>query len=247
MATISPGSLQTNTQESPADIWMLILIHHHHHHHHHPHHHRQEHHQDQHHLHQHTWDRDEVPAVIGKCESSDELWVASHGGHAFSSVVIVDGLMGRGVLVNNWEKLSFEEEKDSGDALSKLNRLEMKRVVCCSVGVMWEVYKRKLWLWRRETVSWDELYGLDMTMLRWTLSVHALKPCKALLMSRHVHKHERRFKRERSRMVVMMNWRCCCWWWWRWQWRCWFWWLPESCLCMKSHNRCHFYPAPPWT
>ena len=54
--------------------------------------------------------------------------------------------MGRRVLVNNWEKLSFEEEKDSGDALSKLNRLEMKRVVCCSVGVMWEVYKRKLWL-----------------------------------------------------------------------------------------------------
>ena len=72
--------------------------------------------------------------------------MASHGGHAFSSVVIVDGLMGRRVLVNNWEKLSFEEEKDSGDALSKLNRLEMKRVVCGSVGVMWEVYKRKLWL-----------------------------------------------------------------------------------------------------
>ena len=59
--------------------------------------------------------------------------MASHGGHAFSSVVIVDGLMGRGVLVNNWEKLSFEEEKDSGDALSKLNRLEMKRVVWGSV------------------------------------------------------------------------------------------------------------------
>ena len=115
VATISPGSLQTNTQESPADIWILIIIHHHHHHHHHqPHHHHQEHHQDQHHLHQHTWDRDEVPAVIGKRESSDELWVASHGGHAFSSVVIVDGLMGRRVLVNNWEKLSFEEENDSG-------------------------------------------------------------------------------------------------------------------------------------
>ena len=59
--------------------------------------------------------------------------MASHGGHAFSSVVIVDGLMGRRVLVNNWEKLSFEEEKDSGDALSKLNRLEMKRVVWVSV------------------------------------------------------------------------------------------------------------------
>ena len=41
-----------------------------------------------------TWHRDEVPAVVGEGEASDEFWVAGHGGHALASVVVVDRLRG---------------------------------------------------------------------------------------------------------------------------------------------------------
>ena len=65
--------------------------------------------------------------------------------------------MGRGVLVNNWEKLSFEEEKGSGDALSKLNRLEMKRVV-------WQCGR-----FTRENYGCeDEKQFLGMSFMGWT-------------------------------------------------------------------------------